>query len=177
MKLSFVFIATSLAATGALAAQHEFKMPKTKVSMETCMQAVLKEKPGEVIKLEMKDERGTPTYEFEVKGKDGKVWDVECSANSGKVTEVEQEVGSADDPLFKAKMKISEDEAKKIALKAHPGKIEEPTDFEIEPDGKASYEFDIQTKDGKEMTVEVDATSGKIVEANEELYGIGEDEK
>jgi uncharacterized membrane protein YkoI len=42
-------------------------MPKTEVTMETCMQAVLKSKPGTVIKLELKNERGTPTYEFEVK--------------------------------------------------------------------------------------------------------------
>jgi uncharacterized membrane protein YkoI len=41
-------------------------MPKTKVTIETYMQAVLKSKPGTVTKLELKN--GTPTYEFEVKG-------------------------------------------------------------------------------------------------------------
>ncbi|MGH8770459.1 MAG: PepSY domain-containing protein [Burkholderiales bacterium] len=174
MELKWIALGLGLCA-GVVYAQ-EMKIPKTKASMETCMQAVLKQKPGKVVQLEMKNERGTPTYEFEIKGADGKDWDVECSANTGNVTEVEQNVGSADHELFKAKMKISEDEAKQIALKAHPGKIEEPTDFEIEPDGKASYEFDIQTKDGKEMKVEVDAASGKIVEANAEIYGIGEDE-
>lgn len=175
MKRPLIFIAASFAASGALAA--EMKIPKTKVGMETCMQAVLKEKPGQVTKLEMKDERGTPTYEFDVKGKDGKNWDIECDANTGKVTEVEQDVGSADHELFKPKVKFTEEQAKEIALKAHPGKIKEPTDFEIEPDGKASYEFDIMTDKGTEMKVEVDATSGKIVEANQEYYGIGEDEK
>ncbi|WP_204369055.1 PepSY domain-containing protein [Methylocucumis oryzae] len=48
-------------------------------------------------------------------------------------------------------------------------------EYEIEPDGKASYEFDIKTKDGKEMKVEVDATSGEIVEANSELYQVGKE--
>lgn len=171
MKRSLIFITASLAATGTLSA--DMNIPKTKVSMEACMQAVLKEKPGEVIKLEMKDERGTPTYEFEVNGQDGKMWDVECSAMSGKITEVEQDVGSADHELFKPKVKFTEEQAKEIALKAYPGKIAEPTDFEIEPDGNASYEFDIMTDKGTEMKVEVDATSGKIVEANREYYGIG----
>lgn len=168
--------ASGLAFTGFNASAADMKIPKTKAGMETCMQAALKSKPGSVVQLEMKMEKGTPTYEFEIVGEDGKNWDVECNGNSGKVTEVEQNVGSADHELFKAKAKISEDEAKKIALKAHPGTIEEATDFEIEPDGKASYEFDIQTEDGKEMKVEVDATSGKIVEANQEIFGIGEDE-
>ncbi len=162
---------TGIGVAGTAAAQGS---KAGKDGIEQCMDTVLKQKPGKVAQLEKKIENGKPTFEFEVTGNDGKNWDVECTA--GKVTEIEQNVGSADDPLFKAKMKISEDEAKKIALKAHPGNIEEPTDFEIEPDGKASYEFDIQTEGGKEMKVEVDATSGKIVEANQELWGIGEDE-
>lgn len=174
MKLSLIFITASLAATSAFAA--EMKIPNTKVSMETCMQAVLKEKSGKVVKLEMKDERGTPMYEFEVKGEDGKVWDIECSAMSGTITEIEQDVGSADHELFRPKVKFTEAQAKETALAAYPGRINEPTDFEIEPDGKASYELDVMTDKGTEMKVEVDATSGKIVEANREFYEIGADE-
>jgi uncharacterized membrane protein YkoI len=37
------------------------------------------------------------------------------------------------------------------------------------------YEFDIRTKGGKEMKVEVDATTGKLVEESEELYQIGKE--
>ena len=87
---------------------------------------------------------------------------------------MEQEVRSANDPAFKAKAKITEAEAKNIALKAYPGEIKE-VEYEIEPNGDASYEFDIITKDGKEMKVEVDAATGKIVEASEELYQIGKE--
>jgi hypothetical protein len=71
--------------------------------------------------------------------------------------------------VFKEKARISLEEAKAIALKKYPGTIVE-TEFEIEADGSASYEFDIARKNGKEMKVEVDATSGKIVEANRELW-------
>lgn len=159
-----------VAVTTAFAA--DFRMPKTKVSMETCLKAALAKQPGTVVKLEFKIERGTPIYEFDIESKDGKAWDIECDANTGKITEVEQEVRNVDDPAFKAKMKISEAEARKIALRAYPGEIKE-VEYEIEPNGDASYEFDIITKDGKEIKVEVDASTGKIVEASEELYQIG----
>jgi|GEM_PF-6447629 len=41
--------------------------------------------------------------------------------------------------------------------------------------GVPTYEFDIKGKDGKEMKVEVDAASGKIVEANSEVYQIDQE--
>jgi len=71
-------------------------------------------------------------------------------------------------------VKISEAEARQITLKRYPGEIIE-VEYEIEPNGDASYEFDIRTKGGKEMKVEVDATTGKIVEESEELYQIGKE--
>ena len=48
-------------------------------------------------------------------------------------------------------------------------------EYEIESDGRASYEFDIKTDKG-EIKLEVDAASGKIVEDNEkEIYQIGKE--
>ncbi len=174
-RLGIVMLGAMTLSLGAsIASAADFKMPKTKVSLETCMKAALAKQQGTVVKVEFKIERGTPIYEFDIESKDGKAWDIECDANTGKITEVEQEVRSADDPLFKAKMKISEAEARKIALKAYPGEIKE-VEYEIEPNGDASYEFDILTKDGKEMKVEVDASTGKIVEESEELYQIGKE--
>jgi uncharacterized membrane protein YkoI len=161
----------SLAAAGASA--KPFKMIKTQVSQETCLQAALAKMDGETVKLEFKNERGTPVYEIEIAGKDGRSMEFECDANTGKIIEEEQEVESPDDPLFKSKAKVSLDEAVKIALKAHPGKIVE-TEFEIEANGDASYEFDIATDDGREVKLEVDAATGKIVEDDEEeIYQIG----
>jgi len=89
------------------------------------------------------------------------------------VTEVEQEV-EANDAKFTAVAKVSEADAKATALAARPGTVEE-TEYEIESDGKASYEFDIKTTDGKEYKIEVDAATGKIVESNEEAYQIGKE--
>ena len=146
--------------------------PQTKFSMEHCLHAALNEKNGGVVKVELKIENDIPTYEFDIETPDGKAWDIECNTQTGKISEIEQEVKNTDDLLFKAKLKISEDEARKIAMATYPGTIVE-VEFEIESDGNASYEFDIKSKDGKETKVEVDATSGKIVEANSELYQIG----
>ena len=73
-------------------------------------------KDGKIVKVELKRENGRPVFEFDVEGSD-KTWDVECDARSGKITEVEQEVVSADSPQFKEKARISLEEAKAIALK------------------------------------------------------------
>ena len=163
-----------LSVSGTTAVAADFKMPKTKVTVETCMQAVLTKHAGTVGKLELKVAKGTPIYEFNVESQDGTKWGIECNANTGQIVEIEQEVRSAEDPLFKAKVKISEAEARQIALKRYPGEIIE-VEYEIEPNGDASYEFDIRTRGGKEMKVEVDASNGKIVEESEELYQIGKE--
>lgn len=175
MKTStFAFFFTPLFIGTALPAHAESKL-KPRADLETCMQAALAKRTGEVVKLERKNEAGTALYEFEVLGADGKSWQLECDIPSGKIVEEEQEVNSPDDPLFKAKAKISLEQAKKTALEAHPGEIVE-TEYAIESNGEASYEFDIKPKEGPEVKVEVDAASGKIVEDKQtELYQIGKE--
>jgi uncharacterized membrane protein YkoI len=59
--------------------------------------------------------------------------------------------------------KVTLDEARAIALKAHPGAI---TDQELEKEGGGSglrYSFDIKAK-GKTFEVGVDAQTGKVLE-------------
>jgi len=139
---------------------------------EKCMASALEERPGEVVKVEFKNEEGSHMYEFDIRGIDGSDWDVECNAHRGLISEVEREVDSVKHPLFSAKAKISEKEARVTVLAVYPGKITE-VEYEIEPNGAASYEFDIDTTLNQEMKVEVDATTGEIVEANREIWQIG----
>jgi len=146
--------------------------PTTKVSMQACLATVLAKHPGEPLQVVLKMEDKQPIWEFEIESKDGKWWDVECSGDSGKIVEIEERVRNADAPAFKAKLKVSEDAAKKTVLAKYPGEIER-TEYEIESDGKASYEFDIKLKAGGDMRVEVDATSGAIVEASREYVEVG----
>ena len=166
-KFSFILVAAMFAAPAAYAgAQHTGKM-------ESCLKAALAKHAGEVLSLEAEIENGKPIYEFDIKGTDGKEWEIECDAKSGKLTEEEQEV-DINDAAFKAKAKVSQEDAKKTALAAHPGDVIE-SETSIESNGDASYEFDIKGKDGKEWEVEVDAASGKIIESEEEVYQIGKD--
>lgn len=174
MKQISKIILTGVVMTVSISVMADIKLPKTKVSMETCMKAALAKHDGELTKLELKIERGTPTYEFEILSKDGKSWELECDANKGKITEEEQEVSNADDSSFKEKAKFTLDQAKEIALKAAPGEVVE-VEYEIESNGNASYEFDIKTDKG-EVKLEVDATSGKIAEDKQtEIYQVGKE--
>lgn len=142
------------------------------VKISTCLDAAYETIPGNATKVELKLEGDDPTYEFDIVAKaDGKTYNVECNAEEGMVTEVEREV-SANDPVFKKLAKISEAQAKQIALSIHPGKV---VGFEREVgfDGDATYEFDIQSIHGHEVKVDVDASTGEIEEANIELFEIG----
>jgi uncharacterized membrane protein YkoI len=163
----------SLALAALLVSASAFAAQSHQGAMETCMKAALAKHPGDVVSLEAELEKGKPTYEFDIKTKDGKEWEVECDAKTGKLIEEEEEV-DIKDPRFASKAKVSLEEAKKTALAAHPGEVIE-SETSIEADGTISYEFDIKTKDGKEIEVEVDAVSGKIIEVEEEVYQIGLD--
>jgi len=143
-------------------------------SMDTCIAAIQKQQPGELVKLEKLNVSGKSLYEFEKKDSKGNEWEFICDVETGKITETEGEAESADSEAFKKNRKISEKEAAAIALKAHPGKIVE-VEYEIESKGDASYEFDIVNDKGLETKVEVDAASGKIIEVSTEEWEIGEE--
>jgi uncharacterized membrane protein YkoI len=159
--------------TSTAFAGHETLKPKSYDSLGKCVKAALTKKDGKIVKLEYKSEKKRGVYEFDIETPDGKAWDVECDVQTSKITEVEEEV-KADDPRFQAIAKVSEADAKATALAAHPGSVVE-VEYELESDGKASYEFDILEADGEEIKVEVDATTGKIVEVSYENYQIGQE--
>lgn len=141
-------------------------------SFEICMQKVLHQQPGQVIKVEKKHESDRIMYEFDVRGEDGLDWDIECAQDTGEIWEIEREVQNPNDPLFKSKVKVGEKAARKNALKAYPGFIRE-VEYEVESDGTAVYEFDIDMTDGREMKVEINAANGLVHEANQEIWQIG----
>ena len=142
------------------------------VKVEHCLDQAYDRIPGYARKLEFKIEGDDPIYEFDIESKkDGTFYNVECNAEEGFIIEVEREV-DANDPVFRNAAKISIDQARVTVLGIHPGKVVSE-EREIGMDGSFSYEFDIQTNTGYEIKVDVDATTGKIEEANFELYEIG----
>ena len=175
MKLQLTLGAAVLAAAFASTAMadHESINPKAYDSLGKCVKAALSKHDGKIVKVELKSEKKKPVYEFDIESADGTAWDVECDVKTSKIIETEQEV-KVDDAKFKAIAKVSEADAKATALAAHPGTVVE-TEYEFEPDGKASYEFDILEADKEEIKVEVDAATGKIVEVSYEVYQIGQE--
>lgn len=140
-------------------------------ALDKCVQAALEAHPGKIKSLSSEIEDGKPQFELDIKGLDGKYWEIECDAVTGKINRTEREIrmGSAE---FKAKAKITREEATKAALAKYPGKVIN-TEYDIEDDGEISYEFIIQTKDGKYIEIEVDAVTGKLAGEEEVLYHIG----
>ena len=146
------------------------------VNMETCLDAALDTIPGNARKVEMKMEDDDPIYEFDIESSaDSNTYNVECNAEEGFITEIEREV-DASDPYFKKMAKVSKSEAEKTALSVHPGTITS-SELEVGFDGSVTYEFDIQSKLGYEVKVDVDAVTGQIEEANIELYEIGSEKE
>lgn len=161
-----------LAAT-SYAAHALDPMPATKVSMEACLSAALAQVPGKVKELEFGLENGEPRYEFEIAAADGRETEVECSAITGKIMEVEWENENMDLDTFLAAAKLSPAQAREIALKRVPGRIV-GLDMETNSAGTMSYEFEVRTADGKALDVEIDAMTGGVIEVETEGYEIGD---
>jgi len=92
---------------------------------EKCLAAALEERPGQVVKVELKNVEGNKVYEFDIRGIDGSDWDVACNALRGVISEVEREVDNVNHPLFKVKAKLNEADARETALAIYPGEIVE----------------------------------------------------
>ncbi len=137
----------------------------------TCVGEGLAAHPGEAIGVRFEIEDGKHQYEVDIKGKDGKHWEIECDAKTGMLLETEREV-AADDPEFTSRAKVRVDAAMKTALDKYPGTIVK-IEYEIENGGKVTYEFDIRRRDGKLIEVEIDAVTGKLSDPEEVLWQIG----
>lgn len=143
-------------------------------TLEQCLQAALDVFGGEALNVEYKFEEGDPIYDFDILAPDGVRWEIEVNAENAMIWEIEREVEKTD-PLFANQAKVSEADAVATAKTIFPGTVES-VEYGIESDGSAAYEIDIVLASGGEMNVEVDATTGKITEANPELWEIGEAE-
>lgn len=148
-------------------------MPPTKFSMEACLSAALAQVPGMVKELEFGLDNGEPRYEFEIIAKDGRETEVECSALTGKIVEIEWENENMDLDTFLSAAKFSPAQAREIALKRVPGRVV-GLDFETNSGGTMSYEFEVKTAEGKTLDVEVDAMTGSVIEVETEGYEIGD---
>lgn len=101
------------------------------------MKATLAKHPGSVISLEAEIENKKPIYELDIKGDNGKEWEVECDAKSGKVTEEEEDVDAKDsiesDGTLSYEFDIKTKDGKEIEVEidAVTGKVQESNWFRL----------------------------------------------
>jgi uncharacterized membrane protein YkoI len=175
MKKRMLLLAFSLFILGFSVgnAQAVDALPQGQATLEQCLSHVVSRFPGDVTSVEFLTSESIPVYEFEVKMKDGTVWNVECNGLTGYINDFSRHV-RVDDPVFKSKAKISQKEAEKIALSFVPGKVDR-REIYIEDDGMPLYEFDIlASQGGGEFKVEIEADTGAIDVVEPEYWEIGE---
>ena len=172
-------LAASVAAVGILAAMpahaDDDHSDHYTENLGVCLEQVYKIKgTKDFVKVEylIVSDEGDPSFEIEVMDDSGVGWEFMCEANDGSIYEVEQEVASANDSKFKKNVKVSEQQARSTVADLYPGKIKE-LEYEIEANGDATYEIDVVDDIGTEWKVEVDATSGDIIEVQIEKWEIG----
>jgi len=139
--------------------------------IDKCVSAALGKYPGHILTMESEVEDNRVVYEFDIKTKAGQEIEIECDAINHTLGDFEVEL-AGDDPKFTSAVKLSEQEAKDIALKKYNGKV---VDVEYAMENNVpTYEFDIFVKDkGHEFEVEVNGLTGEIIETEIELYDIG----
>ena len=174
MKKIIPFISIALFSVPTFGAHSEDDIKKALTTdLDKCFIAAHQKYEGHIVSLEREVENGQPVYEFDIKTKDGQRVEVECNPLTGKLSDEEFEVEKGD-KKFKKAVKISPQEAKKIALENTPGKVVEK-EYGFEGDIPV-YEFDIYSKDkGHEIEVEINGITGEVMETEIEIYDIGED--
>lgn len=156
------------------------RMPKTAYSMEHCLGAALDSKAGEVKAVEMELINQVPVYEFTIVMADKSEWEVACNAMTGKVIAIEEDAvaDTGNEEQVKAEFdrraRVSEEQARAIALRAHPGEVDE-VERKLTAAKVPVYEIEITMSNGVKREVEVDALSGLIIGVEEEIYAIGDD--
>src|SRR3989338_7052387 len=113
---------------------------------------------GTVEEIELEKENGNPIYSVEIINEKGE-HDIKIDAHTGKILKIEVENDVGRKELEVVNPKISEEQAKKIALNAVNGKA---TDIEAKKvNGVYVYEVEIQSN-GEETDVLVNMMTGKI---------------
>lgn len=70
---------------------------QAKISREEAEKKALERVPGTVIESELEKEKGKIIYEFEVKTRENKIFEVLVDAKTGEIIDIEEETGEDDD--------------------------------------------------------------------------------
>ena len=167
MKLKIALF-TLLTSISSISFAAEYK------TLQTCVDNIEKDYPGQIMSMEVESANGVISYEFDidtnVNGTDFFI-EIECDAKTSQLSGFQLETHS-EDPHFKAKAKVSVTEAEKAAIDKYSGVIVS-REYGF-ASGKPFYSFDIYNQDRNMQTeITVDAENGAIIDVEEELYQIG----
>ncbi|MBA3992672.1 MAG: hypothetical protein C0469_04035 [Cyanobacteria bacterium DS2.3.42] len=185
---SLLALAISVGCGPTLAAD-EGKTTKTvtaKISEKKAKEASLKLVPGDLLCWDLQIEEGIPEYAYYIKGKDGRISEVELDGNTGKKTNIGILIESlgkdgktikttnAKDLARLKETKLTREQTQEKALKAYPGTVEawELLLWESGTEGKLVFDFRVVGKDGKKV-VTVDSKTGEIVSISVFVKGKG----
>jgi len=136
--------------------------------LDRCVANVTAAYPGTVENIDRAWEQNTLVYEMDVLAADGKRLEAECVALTGRIVEVEQEDLAVPRDAFKSMARLSDLQARHLALQTMPGSILD-VERELELNGSIVYEYEIQQADGTIGEVEIDARTGRVLETGYEL--------
>ena len=167
MKLKIALF-TLLTSISSISFAAEYK------TLQTCVDNIEKDYPGQIMSMEVESANGVISYEFDidtnVNGTDFFI-EIECDAKTSQLSGFQLETHS-EDPHFKAKAKVSVTEAEKAAIDKYSGVIVS-REYGF-ASGKPFYSFDIYNQARNMQTeITVAAENGAIIGVEEELYQIG----
>lgn len=185
-------LAMAAAGVGAVALQPAQARDAFRSSpFHRCTVAALAVKPGQVVKAEQTTYEGRQAYEIDIVGNDGTRWELTCDLTTIKIVNVQADTGDNDRPTATPSavtgqqgggqpapegpgvqvitpqpiFKVSEAQAKQIALRQYPGELTEVV-YEF-ANGRPGYEIHIRSARGTRIEVEVDGITGEVIEVSE----------
>jgi len=161
---SVILLLSLLASTGL-----SQKKLHPKITKEQAVKVVQENFPDATIEgSELEKEAGKMIWSFDLKvsGETKEVW---VDAKTGQIikTEVESAAQEKDEKVA--------DEAEKVALKKVPGEVTKTTIKDEK--GNKVYSFEIKTKEGKTVEVDVNAKTNKVMKIESEESEKGEKEE
>ena len=134
------------------------------ISIDEARQLALQAVDGEIVNIELEKDEYFPSYEIKMQ-KGNTFLELEINARTGNIVSIETEAEEEEelDPkeIFKLGGRVTEEEAKQIALNLVPGTV---IDFEAEREGGLLL-YGVTIKTGSDhVEIEVNAETGEILE-------------
>ncbi|MGG4462199.1 PepSY domain-containing protein [Brevibacillus porteri] len=134
-----------------------------RITPEKALKKVREAQSGVITEWKLDDEDGFLVYKAEIKNKHQE-FDVYVDAMTGEVWQTVDHDDDNDDQWNKQQVKISVEQAKKIALAKVSGTIKS---IKLdEDDNHYVYEVEVKTAKGQEVDLEISATTGAVLDVD-----------